>query len=337
MQHILCVDMGGTNCRFAYFLLENQDLTLAKLNIVSTLALRTHTDAASLLHMGAHSLGLSLAKVDFCLVGMAGPIESNGLCGQLTNVSLSLDFSSLPNIKLGENFLLVNDFALQAWASLSPEVDLETILPTPKENSPQSTPAIRAIVGAGTGLGTALLVPTHKGQWKTLSAEGGHVDMPFWGSEEVDFMRFALEHLQQERLSAEDILAARGLSLLHAYVHGNFVSAQEAAEKMLTKDAHGKESVPLQLYARFLGRFCRHFALQTLCKGGLYIGGGVLTKNSAILQSPSFTKEFYNVSPKMQNSLLRLPIFLMKHAHASLWGAAQLAKHCLENNHAVAQ
>ncbi len=310
IKNILCADIGGTQARFAHFELENETLNLRKVHTCPTLSLNTTLDALE----AATHCGIDPYKAHAHIWGIAGPIEENGVQAKLTNAPLRLDFKDFLKHK-NEPFLLVNDFTLQAWASVSENIEL---LPIINKNAPQR--ATRAILGAGTGLGTAALMPIKTKSWSILQAEGGHTDMPFYGDEELDFANFAKDYLQQNRLSAEDILSARGLSLLHGYLHAEHIHPADAAQNFK------EDSTQLRLYARFLGRFCKNWALNTLSMGGIYLSGGVLIKNPHILQNPSFKTEFYTAPKGMQGIIESIPVMLMTNEHAGLWGGAHAAK-----------
>ncbi len=332
-MNILCVDLGGTHCRFAHFKLVRSILYYMGRKIFPTEEICQCKNAEDVLAFGAEKLDISVSQIDFQVWGVAGLIEKIGRFPQvarLTNISLELDFSVCAWIKYAENFLLVNDFALQAFASLAREVPTINIV-TPEIDSKEDT-APRSILGAGTGLGVATLVPAvasvyvGRESYEVLPSEGGHVDMAFYGAEEMDFARFASQYLKQERISAEDILSGRGLQLLHAYALGEHVSVEQAAQIMLYGSGQKSESLQLQLYARFIGRMCRHLALNTLCTGGIYLGGGVLMKNPSIFQCNQFTEEFFTAPAHMLPMLKKIPIELMMHDEAGLWGAAYLAR-----------
>ncbi len=309
-KHILCADIGGTHSRFAHFEVENDNLNLCKIHTCKTLDIQNTAIALE----AAAATGLDPQKAHAHIWGIAGPIGEDGLCARLTNAPLHLDFTGFVHNNF-EHFLLVNDFTLQAWASIAPDIELLPIIVNDVK-----TRATKAILGAGTGLGTAALMPIKSKSWSILQAEGGHTDMPFILDEELDFANFATAHLKQDRLSAEDVLSARGISLLHNYVHGTKVTPKEATTSF------SADSRVLQLYARFLGRFCKNWALQTLCIGGLYLGGGVLIKNPSVLKHQNFIQEFYSAPKSMQNIIKEIPVTLMLNEHAGLWGAAHAAK-----------
>ncbi len=330
IHHILCADVGGTHSRFAHFTWDANESVLRRQYTCPTAQIRTTQDALEAMRFGT---GVEIEKASVHIWGVAAIVLHNGLEAQMTNTSLRFDFAPYSWIKNGENFFLLNDFTLQAWASLAQEVP---VLPLPwspfaeHPNMVRHASQTHGILGAGTGLGAAALVPHMAQGWTALSSEAGHMDMTFHGKEEEDFARFAKQRLQQDRLSAEDVLCARALSLLHAYEHGEDVEPAQAATSLWRKEqAFPNESLSLRLYARFLGRFCRQWALSTFCTGGLYLGGGVLFKNPAIVQSESFREEFFHGPSCMQDVLRAIPMGLMQHDMASLWGAVQIAKNHL--------
>jgi len=73
--------------------------------------------------------------------------------------------------------------------------------------------------------------------------------------------------------------------------------------------------------ARFYGRVCRDFALNTLCFGGLYISGGLAARNPEIIYHPCFIEEFF-ACEKMSHILKQIPIYHIKNQDIGLWGAA---------------
>ncbi len=321
-RHILCVDIGGTQSRFAHMLLTKGEISLLTAGSCAT---RQIANTATAKKMAEKLTKLAPHKAHMQVWGIAGPVEEGGLHARLTNGSLALDFTDFKLAHSEQDFFLVNDFALQAFASLALQVPKQAVFDV---DMPQ-VPAPRGILGAGTGLGAAALCPDLGQGWVLMPSEAGHVDMPLARQDEYDFAEVALKSLGQERLSAEDILCGRGLSLLHASLYGENLLPAKVAERMRDAYMQKKEYKVLSLYARFLGRFCCHWALNTLCEGGLYLSGGVLMKNPFLLQHPCFAEEFFMAPPHMLPILRRIPVGLMQHEYVGLWGAAYLAKNAL--------
>ena len=63
--------------------------------------------------------------------------------------------------------------------------------------------------------------------------------------------------------------------------------------------------------------------LATLCRGGLWIAGGIAVKNRAIARSRAFRDEI--VQGRHAAMLKTFPVYLFMSEAAGLWGAARLA------------
>ncbi len=314
-KNILSIDIGGTNSRFAHFVLEGEELKLCANHICKTTNIHNTEQALDI----AKKYALSPHDAHLQIWGVAGLIAENGLKASLTNTNLSLDFTSFTSQKDSKQFFLLNDFALQAWACLAHNLKGHTIF----TGKPYLN-ATKGILGAGTGLGTAAIIPTIKKSWVVMQSEGGHVELPLKTKQEHDFANFVSKELKQDYISAEHILAGNSLSLLHKYMYGTSASPQEVSALW----AKNPNCQALNLYAGFLGRFCKQWALNTLCLGGLYLCGGVLVKNKEIFNNKNFINEFY-ANPKAMPITHQIPLHLITHEHASLWGGAYAAKSIL--------
>ncbi len=353
---IFIADIGGTNCRFAYFSLHKKNLLLQAYKVFPSQNLYSMQDV---LHC-VQQMGITLNQADMQIWGIAGHVPPDSTRAYLTNGHLELDISAWKHtLEKGKKYIscrLVNDFVLQACASLAlkeeffescvseqclqkieaeeslgfaSEITLKTVVPASYEHS--LVKGVRAVLGAGTGLGLALFVPHSRGthhDYSILSTEGGHVSFVFYGSEEERYAACMQDIWGTKIITAEHVLSGRGLSALHYFVHGTNIAANEVALLWSMPTRTEKVELTLALYARFLGRFCRHTVLNTLCTGGIYLGGGVLTKNSNIFRHPEFLQEFYN-SPVAQSVLYSVPIYVFSHGQTGLWGGAYMARSIL--------
>jgi glucokinase len=75
------------------------------------------------------------------------------------------------------------------------------------------TDAPRALLGAGTGLGVASLLPTPDGRFIAVAGEGGHVAFPPMNDEEVAIWNFARDRFGH--VSAERLISGMGLELIY--------------------------------------------------------------------------------------------------------------------------
>ena len=328
MQRILVADVGGTNCRFASFSLEDERLSL---EVATRIDSRILTNRQSLFAALSETLSRPVESADAIVVGLAGPVDRQRGC--LTNGSLCVNIADMPASQ-ASRCLLLNDFTLQAYATLTPPgiTALHVGGPAQERNavvetSSKSTGAsgadaqgrieARAVVGAGTGLGAASLLPVGNGNWLPVSSEAGHVAFAFWEEEEQEFRRFLCRELGRPFASAENVLCGEGLSILHYYLTGQFLQPRQVGERALACD-----TPTLQWYARFLGRFCRGWMLSTLCRGGVWIAGGIAAANPLCVTSPTFLESLYASSEATLSLLQHIPVYLVTDTDSGLWGAA---------------
>lgn len=327
MRTILTADIGGTHCRFALFLEEEQRLTLER-QIWRPTAGLTNTD--EVLEACAEGLAVSLREADTLILAVAGPIL-NPHQARTTNAALSLDLRAVEKRHGLRDCAIMNDFMAQAHACLTEiGTSARRILPSEEEVPPF---APRGVLGAGTGLGTASLVYDSAGRWLALPSEGGHTSFSFMGEEETAFRDFIVRERKPQagmRLSTpvecEDVLSGRGLALLHRFLTGEKCSPAEVGETAL-----GHDSPTLRFFARLYGRMCRDWALVTLCRGGLYIAGGIAAKNPLTVTCPAFAEAFLDTC-SFGDWLATVPVFLMDCENSGLWGAARHGLERLKSN-----
>ena len=312
MKNILVADIGGTNSRFGHFTLdEDAELVLKGTRWFET---RKSNSFPNLLErLNRSDFSLSTGQSDIAVLAVAGPI-TGGVYSNPPNIPWDIDLSSgLENINLKRCFL-INDFVAQAYACRSPIIrSARQII------SGQIDPdAPLAVIGAGTGLGMAALVPDGEGGYVAVPSEGGHCVFPFETKAEFDFMQFVMDELNAPYVEAEFIVSGRGLSIIHQYLSGDKLApAQVAAD--VTHD-----SKTFEWAAKFYARACRNYALQILARGGVYIAGGVAAKIPLVVTHPEFGQHFRH-SNTMAAMLGKIPVYLNTNEESGLWGAAFLA------------
>lgn len=314
MSLIATADIGGTNCRFGLFELEEGRLALRKSVWIAT---NTLADTPGFMAACARELELELRMAKILVAAIAGPVE-NLERGALSNGSLRLDFGPAKCARPLPSIFIINDFMAQAYAMLT-RCGEEAILVAGPEKGPEN--ATRAIIGAGTGLGQAMLINTAAYApscgWLALPSENGHAAFPFVGDAENDFHKFIREYLGIPYATGDDVLTGRGLRALHLFLTG-----KEMEPALVGKTALGADTETLAWYSRFYGRACRNWMLATMCFGGLWIAGGIAAQNVSCVQSPYFNNELYN-HPKWREMLETIPARLMVDKDSGLWGAAR--------------
>lgn len=316
---MVAADIGGTNSRFAHFSVDET----GRLELVSLLWLKTagaDSFAALLNNLRRSDFPFDPRQADIVVIAVAGPV-TGGVAARPPLIPWEVDITHAGRDHGFRRTLLINDFVAQAYACISPiGSSAGTILAGRPE--PFST---LAVIGAGTGLGKAMLVPDGRGGYSAAPSEGAHAAFPFVGEEEFAFHRFLTEARQTRYATYNHVVSGSGLTALHAFLAGRHLEPVEVAEQF----QHHPET--LEWFARFYGRACRNFALETLARGGLYIAGGIAVSNPAMLLHDAFKSEFLD-SEAMRTLLAEVPVFLLHDPNSGLWGAAMKAVKTLAND-----
>jgi glucokinase len=218
-----------------------------------------------------------------------------------------------------ERLEVLNDFAALALAlpTLAGE-DLQPI-----KSGDLSARAPKAVLGPGTGLGVAALVPSGGG-WVPVTTEGGHRDLAAQSDREWQVVRQLQERFRH--VSVERALSGPGLVNLYEAVsrlageepqsltpaavvagarEGDCPSCREAAE----------------LFSTWLGAVASDLALTLGAFGGIYLGGGVLPKMGPVFDLGRFRERFL-AKGRFADYLKPVPVSIILRPHATLLGAA---------------
>jgi len=305
---ILAADIGGTSSRFGLFAVRSGSLVRIKSLWLETQKFQSlEGELNELIAQGFISV-----PIQQLVVAGAGPVLE-GRRIKLTNVPWGIDLDALPENLKPVNGVVINDFVAQALSSVSPiaaEADLLVAGET-------EATGVRAVLGAGTGLGVASIALDKSGRYLALPSEGGHVNYCAESEEEFRFMKFIANKLKLPYASWEDVLSGRGLAISHEFLTGDSLAPAEVGQLL------AKAEQTAEFFARNYGRLCRNLALQYLATGGVYIAGGIATKNRILVEHPAFQESFYRTR-QHADFLAKVPIFLIDNQESGLWGAAQL-------------
>lgn len=318
MKNILAADIGGTNSRFAHFTLDETGVPVLKdTRWLETGRSTSFSHLIQLLNQSEFSL--PVGQSDLAVLAVAGP-TTDGVYSNPPNIPWDIDLSAELESFNPRRCFLINDFIAQAYACRSP------IIQTARQIiSGQIDPgAPLAVIGAGTGLGMAALVPDGDGGYAAVPSEGGHCVFPFETGAEFEFMQFVMDELDVPVVEMEFIVSGRGLSLIHQYLSKEKLTPAEIGASL------PHDSKTIRWAARYYGRACRNYALQVLARGGVYIAGGVAAKMPHLVMHPEFERQFTR-SKTMKAMLEKIPVFLNTNEESGLWGAAFLAAQKLKH------
>ncbi len=309
-QTLLAADIGGTNARFALYAARSgrNPVARARLRTAHFASFRELVEAA-LADLAAQTPLQPVAAA----LAVAGPVRLARFC-DAPNIAYALNMDDLPDGLLPRRAALLNDFTAQALGcrALGREGTVAV-----GQDAPMDPALTQAVVGPGTGLGKAALVPDGRGGYVVCASEGGHAAFPFATGEE-DFARFAAQALGTPYVRWEDVVSGPGLALLHRFLTGQAVTPEQAGERL-------SDGGPLlELFATVLGRACRDYALDVAATGGLYVSGGVAARNQAVLEHPAFLRVF-RACHTQPGLLERVPVRLVTDQDVGLLGAAAFA------------
>jgi glucokinase len=255
------------------------------------------------------------------VLAVAGPVENNAVA--LTNLEWRLDGAQLARELDFASVRLENDFMALA-AALPYLEDADCVRIGGADPLPN---AAKAVLGPGSGLGVAGLVPTPHGWWP-VAGEGGHVTLPPRDEHEAEILADLREG--HWHVSAERVLSGPGLvNVYRAIAHRRAVEIPKTITPAeIVEHAHGKDAIAretLNMFFSMLGTVAGDVALTFGARGGVYLGGGILPRVRQMLLRSHF-RERFEAKGRLQPYVARIPVYLITAEAPALKGLLALAK-----------
>ena len=189
----------------------------------------------------------------------------------------------------------------------------------------------KVVVGAGTGLGVALL-DWDIDQYEVHPSEAGHTDFA-----PVDALQDQLlAHLRRQfpRVSYERVLSGRGLGRIFEFLVESGAGEPTPALKQAIEQGDSAKAITesglagrdelaaraLDLFASAYGSFAGNMALTMLAHGGVYVAGGIAPKIAPKLQDGTFMRAF-TAKGRFRTLLESLPVHVVMNEQVGLYGA----------------
>jgi glucokinase len=312
MSTTLVADIGGSKSRFA---IANSSGALEHLLVI-------HNDTAADLDAAvSRYLEETGAQPRAATLAVAGPVDGEEVV--LTNRTNW----RIRRVEFAERFglselCLLNDFEAIAWA-------LPHLGPAHTRPLGKDVPAregVKVVLGPGTGLGVAALLPAD-GRWHVIASEGGHTSLGPQAPDEAEV--FARLRDECGSVSAETVLSGAGLVRLARALDPQAAchAAETIAASALAREPAAQAAA--RLFVRLLGRFAGGLALTFKALGGVYIAGGVAGGLGPLLDEPQFRAAF-EAHPPHQALLETIPTLLITCKEPGLIGcAAHAHEHAL--------
>ncbi|MDP1653903.1 MAG: glucokinase [Rhodocyclaceae bacterium] len=295
--------------------------------------------------LGAYLRDLSVSIDGGCLA-VAGPVADDGRLAKITNLPWAIDAAALERkfaISPGR-LTLINDFAgvalgvtallpdqrsrntpgrpkcfLAPWGEGRAERGLRGGLITLQAGEPRAD-GVKLVIGAGTGLGMALLVPEGDG-FRVLPGEGGHIG--FAPQDETQARIWAALLKEHGRVTAERVVSGPGLAAIHRILTGENADPADISERALGGGAAARRSIEVFLAA--FGAFAGDMALAAMARGGVTLAGGIAAKILPLLQTGAFLTAF-NAKAEHADLARRMPVQVATDPEIGLRGAALRAR-----------
>jgi glucokinase len=341
-EYVFAGDVGGTNTSLA--LVEDR---ADKPRVAGKFLFQTK-DVPSLLHAVSRTKAeirrrLPLARVKKGCFSVAGIVENNSCV--MTNVCWVVNGAELEK-ELGAPVKLINDFTAISYAlPLLDTANPEEITRVSGGAESRAAGKVRAVVGAGTGLGVGCLIQTEEGFY-ALASEGGHADFAA-----VDEETWGLRDWLGRRIGAipetELLVSGQGLVNIFCRFHEKALAAGSPGAAFSEIAAAPDSEKPgliarradddpgcaaiMRLFVKMNGRFASNIALTFIPTAGLYLAGGIAAKNEHLfLRDGAFMKSFLLAcKPQMRALLEALPVYIIKDYGVSLTGAANAARYLM--------
>lgn len=323
MKRLLAGDVGGTKVIMALFEVEGDHMRQIAEQRYESAAHATFTEILADFRK-AHP-----EPVDATGLGVAGPVFDRRC--QATNLPWVIDARELEASQPVGRVALVNDFKAAALGVLHLKAG-EWVDLNPGKSQPHGP---IAVLGAGTGLGEALLFWSDH-RYHVVPTEGGHKDFAARNDDEIGLLKFLMG--RHGRVSYERILSGAGLHATYDYVvsTGHAPENAEVKAEMATTDPaaviskwgqSGKDAncmKALDIFAGVYGAEAGNLALQVVATGGVYLTGGIGPKNVGKLLDGTFLKA-YLTKGRFSEMVGNIPVKLVTNKNVGLIGAGAAA------------
>lgn len=300
-------DIGGTNSRFGLVepgAFHVRDIDVLKNNNFGSLE---ESVAAYLKPRGITALAAAA-------IAVAGPVDGEVVA--LTNRDWSFTRASLQKAAMAGRMLLLNDF--EALAMSLPHLGGDDLIQIGGQ-APEK-PALKIVLGPGTGLGMAALAPLPQGGWMALPGEVGHTTLPVVGQNEFAWR----ERMTKPGMLFESEDAITGGGLLRMYQAIAEKPVQQTPEDVLQAALAGTDAAAvksLDQFVTWLARIAGDAAMAIQARGGVYLAGGIAPSIADKLRTGPFRTVFQEKG-RLAHVMRPIPVYVITDRFPAFKGCA---------------
>lgn len=315
----LAADVGGTHARIGLVSQQPDGARPVTVLQYHRYACADWPSLTAVLKDFVDQLGRSV-QVDRCAVASAGYVLGDAIVND--NLPWPVSIRDIRDSLGIAQLAVVNDFEAVAYATqFLGQADTTPVIETGAP--PAEGPVL--VMGPGTGLGSAVLLPGHP-HATVLATEAGQIALAPGNDREIEILR----HLSRDRayVSFEHALSGPGLlNLYRAICALNAQSAVLELPSQVTQAALSRSDAAaveaLDVFCGLLGSFVGDLVLLYGARGGVFLAGGILPQIRDTLLASSFRQRFFNKGV-MRAFLNQVPVRLMEHGQLGVIGAAGL-------------
>ena len=320
---ILAGDIGGTKTLLTIAQVSGDDISSENITIIAERRFDSQAYASfdEVLSEFLQSQHDSVDGIHSACIGVAGPVK--GQFAKVTNLPWELDSEGLVSQFGIGKLRLINDFQAVGYGiEILGAEDFCQL--QPGEPQPHG---VRAVIGAGTGLGHGILV-WQQGRYEVFSSEAGHCSFAPTDLIQIDLLQYLLD--KHTNVSFEMVCSGPGLENIYGYLANknaqpktNLLSAAEITQ--LAFDQNDPLALQaLRMFVTIYGAQTGNLALTCLATGGVYVAGGIAAKILPALQQGDFINAFNNKS-KMHELLKTIPVSVITNPKVGLLGTLAVA------------
>jgi glucokinase len=275
-------------------------------------------------------------NIDCACIAVAGPVNNGEV--KLTNLPWHFTETQMKNFLNIDRVKFINDFeAIGYGAPILEQEDYFSL-----QSGQPRTNALQAIIGAGTGLGVALIAK-HGEHHTVYATEGGHTDFAPADNTQENLLLYLRKKFH--RVSSERVVSGIGIENIYHYLigtpeyaglendelkHASHFSKNFGAEIARFALEHDDPIAlhTIDTFIRCYGTVAGNLALTTLPYGGLYIAGGIAPKLLQQMRDGRFMSTFLDKG-RMSNLLYDIPIKIILNTKVGLIGAAYCAAYLI--------
>ena len=278
-------------------------------------------------------------KPQLACFAIAGPVVNN-TCN-LTNLHWILDTKRLELELDIPKISLLNDFAANSFGILGlKDFDVHTLQAgEARDESPI------AVIGAGTGLGEAFLVPQGK-KYQIFASEGGHTDFAPRNDLEMDLLRYLRKKIGVEHVSVERVVSGQGIASIYQFLRdsGYGEESPEISERIKIWEQETQKTIDpaaiisqaafkqsdrlcektMDVFIEAYGAETGNLALKLLSYGGIYIAGGIAAKILPLMQDGRFLNTFKDKG-RVSTLIEAVPVHIVLNPQVGLVGSVLYA------------